>query len=73
MFDDTEPTVFNCVRWQSHRSELMSTIGKITAANIVEVMIASRENWALVANYEDGFLRLKRIDLEAAVHVNLMA
>ena len=37
-----EHTVFECARWQSYRSELL--------ANMVGIMIASRENWASVAN-----------------------
>ena len=45
--DDAEHTVFKCARWQSYGSVLSSIIGTITAANIVAVMIASRENWGL--------------------------
>ena len=43
------------------------------AANIVGVMIASRENWASVANYVQPILRLKKRDLEAAKHVGAAA
>ena len=53
----TEHTVFECARWQNYRSELISTIGTTTAANIVFIMIASREigpQW---------ILRLKKSDL----------
>ena len=32
-------------------------------------MIASRENWASVANYVERILRLKERNLEAAEHV----
>ena len=41
---DEEHTVFECANWHS-------IIGMITAAIIVGVMIASRENWASVPNY----------------------
>ena len=57
-------------RWQSYRSELTTSIGTITAANIVDVMIASRENWSSVANYVERILRLKKKDLEAAEQVD---
>ena len=69
IIDYAEHTVFECARWQGYRSELTSTIGTITAANIVGVMIASRENFASVANYVDGIVRLKKKDLEAAEQV----
>ena len=49
--DDTEHTAFKCARWQSYRSVLTSVIGTDTAANIVGVIIASRNNWVSVANY----------------------
>ena len=45
----------------------------ITAANIVGVMIASRENLALVANYVERILRLEKTDLEAAENVGAPA
>ena len=51
VIDDAEHTVFECARWQSYRSVLMSRIGMISADNIVGVMIASKENWAAVAIY----------------------
>ena len=51
VIDDAEHTVYEFTRWQSYRSELTSIIGTITAVNIIGVMIASRENWASVANY----------------------
>ena len=61
-----------CTRWQSNRSELTSAIGTITAANIVGVMDASRENWASVANYLERILMLKKRDLEAAEHAGVL-
>ena len=66
-------TVLECVRWQSYQSILMSVIGTITAANIVGVVIASRENWASVANYVQRILRLKKRDLQAAERVGMHA
>ena len=71
--DDAEHTVFECASRQSYRSELTSTIGTITAANIVDIMIASRENWASVANYVKRIPRLKKTDLEAAEQVDVPA
>ena len=53
---------------QTYRSVLTSVIGTITAANIVGVMIASKENCASVANCVERLLRLKKSDLEAAEH-----
>ena len=52
-------------------STLFSTsiIETITTANIVVVMIASRANWASMANYVEQIVRLKKRDLEAAEHV----
>ena len=73
IIDDAEHTVFECARWQTYRSELTSTIGTITAANIVGVMIVSRENWASVAIYVERILRLKKRDFEAAKHVGVPA
>ena len=52
--------------WQSYRSEPKTTIGAITAANIVGVMIMIREHWASVANYVEGILKR---DLEAVEQV----
>ena len=49
-------TVFECAHWQSYRSELTSTIGTFTAANIVGVMIASKENWENLVNYVERIL-----------------
>ena len=43
---------------------MMSTIETSTAANIVGVMIASRENCSSVANYVERILRLKKRDLD---------
>ena len=51
----------------------MSIIGTITAANIVGVMIASRENWTLVATYAERILGLKKRDIEAAKHTGVSA
>ena len=49
--EEAEHTAFEVARWQIFRSVLTLIIGTITAANIVEVMIANRKNWASVANY----------------------
>ena len=57
----------------SCRSVLKLIIAKFTVANIVAVMIASRENFALVANYMEQIVRLKKRDLEAAKHVDVPA
>ena len=38
----------------------MSIIGTITAANIVEVIIASIENWTSVVKYVECIQRLKK-------------
>ena len=65
--------MFEYTRWQSYRSVLMSTIGTITAANIVSVMIASREKWASVANYVEHILKLQKSDLKAAEHMGAQA
>ena len=65
LIDDAEHTVFN---WARYRSVLTTAIGMITAANIIGVMIASRENWASVPNYMERILRLKKRDLKAAAH-----
>ena len=65
IIDGAEHTAFECGRWQSYRSELTSTI--------VGIMIASRENWASVANYVERILILKKRDLEAAKHVGVLA
>ena len=73
MIDDSEHTVFECARWHSYRSELTSTIGMITAANIVGLMIASREKWASMTNYVERNLRLKKRDPAAAEHVGVLA
>ena len=70
IIDIAEYTVFGCARWQSYRSELTSTIGTITAANIVGVMIPSRENLASMVNYVERILLLKKGDLEATEHVS---
>ena len=69
MINDTEHTIFECARWQSYRFGLMSIIATITAANIVRVIIARRENLASVANFVERILRLKKRDFKAAVHV----
>ena len=68
---DAEHAVFECARWQSYRYELTSTIGTITAANIAGVMIASRKNWTLVANYVERMLRLKKRDLEVVEQIGV--
>ena len=47
IIDDAEHTVFECARWQSYHSELTPTIGTITAANIVGVMITHVHKWLL--------------------------
>ena len=74
IIDDAEHTGFEYARWQSYHSELTSTIGTITAVNIVGVMIASRANCAPVANYVEPILRLKKRDLvEAAKQVDVPA
>ena len=44
VIDDAKHTVFEYARWQSYCAVLISVIGTIRAVNIVEVMIASREN-----------------------------
>ena len=49
-----------------YRCELTSIIGTITVANIVGVMMASRENWGSVANYLERILRLKKRELRCA-------
>ena len=64
-----EYTVCECARWQSYHSVLTSVTETITAANIVEFMTASRNNWASVAYYVEQILRLKKRDLETAEHV----
>ena len=63
---DAEQTIFECPRWQSYRFILTSIIGKIRAG----ITITSRENWALVSNYKERILRLKKRELEAAEHVD---
>ena len=73
VIDDAEYTFFEYVRWQIYRSVLTSINGTITVANIVDVMITSRENWASVANYLERILRLKKRNLETAKHVGLSA
>ena len=45
----------------------------LTVANIVEIMVASRENWASVANYNERIPRLRKRDLEAAEPVGTPA
>ena len=70
--NDEEYTVFLCARWQSYRSVLTSIMGTITVANIIRVMIASWENWELVANYMERILRLKKRDLKAVVQVGVL-
>ena len=45
-------------------------IRTITAATIIGVMMATRENWASVANYMEPILRLKKRDLGAAERVS---
>ena len=60
LIEDAEYTVFECAHWQSYCSILASIMGTITAANIVGVMIASRENWASVANCVE-ILRLQNM------------
>ena len=64
VMDDAEHTIFECARWQKYRSALTSIIEMIMAANIIRVMIMSRENWTLMANYVERILRLKKKDLE---------
>ena len=59
-------TIFH---WQSHRSELTSTIGTITAANVDRIVIACRENWASVVNY----VQLNKRDLKVVKHVDMPA
>ena len=43
------------------------------AANIVGLMITSRENWAPAANDLERILRLKKRDLEALEYVSASA
>ena len=57
----------------SYRSVLMSTIGTITTANIVRVMIASRKNCTSVANYVERILRLKKRNVGAVENVVTLA
>ena len=71
IINDAEHTVLDCARWQIYSSELTSTIGTITAAKIVGLLIASRENWVSVANYVEQILRLQKRDHEAAEHVDV--
>ena len=73
VIDDAEHTVFKGARWQRYRCELTSTIGTITEAYMVWLIIASRENWASVANCVKRILKLKKRDLEAAKHVGMPA
>ena len=47
--------------------------GTNTTANIVGVMLATREKWASVANYVDRILKLKKRYFEAAEHVGTPA
>ena len=58
---------------QLNWTELTATIWTIKAANIVGIMITSRENWASVANYVERILRLKKREIEAVEHVSLPA
>ena len=73
IINDAEYTVCECIRYQSYCSELTSTIETITAANIAGIMIASRANLALVVNYVERILGLKKRDLKAAQHVGVPA
>ena len=61
-------SVFECARWQSHRFELMSIIGTITAANIVEVMLRVGK---IGPHYVKQILRLKKIYLGAVDDVGV--
>ena len=62
----TQNTLFSSVPdGRSYRFKLTSTIGTNMAVNIADVVITSRENGALVENYVERILRLKKIDLEA--------
>ena len=58
VIDYVEHTVFECSGWHSYRSVLTLIIRMIRAANIVGVMIASRENLVSVANYVERILRV---------------
>ena len=69
VIDDAEYTVFEYTRWQSYRSVLTLIIGSFTAANIVGVIIASREKWASMVNYVERILTLKKRDPKAVKHV----
>ena len=47
VIDDAEHTDFECARWQSFCSVLMSIIGTITVANIVgKIVPQSRITWS---------------------------
>ena len=47
LYKNAEHTVFEYAHRQNYRSLLTSIIGTITAANVIEIMIASRESWVL--------------------------
>ena len=52
-------------------TDYLTTSFMVRLGNIIGVMIASRENWASVANYVERILRLKKRDLEAAEYVDV--
>ena len=56
LIDDAEHTVVEYARWQRYHYVLTSIIRRITAANIVGIMMACRESWASVTNYMQHFL-----------------
>lgn len=60
--DDAEHTFFECDRWTPLRLRLETTVGSITADNIVEVMLHTTEWWQLVATYTETILRRKNAD-----------
>ena len=73
VIDDAEHRDFECASWQSYRSVLTSIIGTMTAANIVRVMIVSKEYWASVANYVERILKLNKRNLEAENNVGVQS
>ena len=73
VIDDAEHTVFEYTRQQSYCYVLTTVIRTITVANIVGVMLASRENYESMANCVEQILRLKKRDFEAAEKIGTPA
>jgi hypothetical protein len=55
--DDATHTIFACEAWHSRRSRVETLIGKIlNPENIVNTMLESKENWAMVAELINGIM-----------------